>query len=476
MSKKLSLSQDQRISQRLSQSQVRFVRMLEMNAQEAENAVNAELEANPALAAAGSDGDSVEPDAGFTETPEQLQEADYAHPDDIPFAPRSLSSPYTSRKEMFASADTSSSLADVLTAQLHQISLDSLTKAVAEYIIGTLDDNGYSTRSLQGIADDLLFKEDLDVSPETVSRAFDIVRSLDPAGVGAESLQDCLLLQLTRMPESETSRDALEIITSHFERLALKHYHKIQTAARLSRERLDKALHLILSLNPKPGSAFSSSETNPEIVPDFSVDIVDGDLRIHLDNRIPELAVDASFDKARLDLEKNASLRQKQDAQYIVSRCNDAREFIRILKRRQQTLFDVITAIVSFQKDYFLTEDESNLRPMALKDISAISGLDIPTISRATNNKYIAAPWGIIPLRHLFSESFAMDSGKEKVSGRKIETILRQLVDDEDPRHPLSDDQLARRLVQLGYDVSRRTVSKYRDRLKIPVARLRKSF
>lgn len=478
MKSNTTLHQEQKLAQRLSQSQVRYVRMLEMNAPEAEEAVRAELEANPALAVKTDETpEAMTTDDGaiFRETPEEVQSADYAHPDDIPFLSSVLSRGVTSRKEMYAPVDSSESLYDYLLSQLSQMDLEDDISRAAAYIVGTLDANGYMTRTLQGVADDLLFKEGIEMEMDRVAEAFRAVRSLDPPGVGASGLRDCLLIQLRRLPDSEAVDDARNIVENYFEELGMKHSHRILSQTRMGKERLKKAFDVITGLNPKPGASIGGGSVSENVVPDFVLDLQDGELRLSLDNRIPELAIESGFSRAVESLEKNAKRRAETDTEYVMTRYNEAREFMKILRRRQQTLFDVITAVVDYQKEYFLTEDESTLRPMALKDISEITGLDIPTVSRATNNKYLSTPWGIFPLRHFFSESFTQ-GGEEKASGREIETVMKRLVDQEDKRHPLSDELLARRLEALGYDVSRRTVSKYRDRLRIPVARLRKIF
>jgi len=457
MARKTILQQEQKLTQRLSQSQILFVRMLEMNSLEAEEAVKKEIEDNPAL-------EAKESDAG------QPASDDSA---DSPALLNTLGTT-TSRGEMYETSDSSESLLDYLMSQLRQISIeDENVRCAAEYIIGTLDSNGYMTRSPEGIADDLLFKENIEMDISAVRDALDIVRSLDPPGVGATNIRDCMLIQLRQKKRIQKVADAINIVEHHFDALSKKHYHKILSAAKFDEERLQSALNTITSLNPKPGASFGGGSAG--IVPDFIVESREGEPFLILNNKIPELGIEASFSQAARLMGKNAARRKNEDAQYINTRVGEAKEFIRIILRRQQTLMDVMSAIVTFQHEYFTTEDESTLRPMALKDIAALTNFDIPTISRATNNKYISTPKGTFPLRYFFSESFSQ-GGDETASGRKIEDAIRKLVNAEDKHRPMSDEQLSRRLIAMGYDVSRRTVSKYRDRLGIPVARLRKTL
>lgn len=454
MSQDLTL--DQRTVTRLTQQQLRFVKLLELNAPELDEAVERELEDNPALA--------VDEDISSEDTDRYplFYKAQAAAPD-IPFAP----------------ADESESLYDHLTAQLAEKNLSAEVEAGARYIIGSLDSNGYLLRSLPHLLDDMAFGPGIILTREQGEQALKAVRSLDPAGIGARDLRDCLEMQLDALPPSEQRDDALRIIREAYEQFTKKHTHRIISLLKLSAERVDAALTLILSLNPKPGNALShdpAQESNV-IIPDFIVNNEDGEITITLNNKVPELRIEQSFESAMADLNRIPKGKAKTGSEFIVSRFNDARDFIRILTQRQQTMMTVMTAIVKIQKDYFLTEDVYQLRPMMIKNVSEITGLDFSVISRATNNKFVATPWGTFPLRFFFSDSIGeADDEGNAATNRKIEAEIKTLVDNEDKRHPLSDQKIMEEMIGRGYDVSRRTVAKYRDRQGIPVARLRKEM
>lgn len=274
-------------------------------------------------------------------------------------------------------------------------------RLAARYIVGNLDSNGYLSRSLSNLVDDMAFGPGIDVNDTEAREALDAVRSLEPAGIGAFGLRDCLELQLKTLPSGETRDDALLIIRDAYDAFIMKHKHRIISQLHLPAERVDAALALILSLNPKPGNALGSdpAEEANVIIPDFIVNNEDGELTITLNNRIPELQIEQSFDQAMANLERTAKGRPKKGSEFIVSRYNDARDFIRVLTQRQQTMMAVMSAIVKIQKEYFLTEDVYRLRPMMIKNVSELTGLDLSVISRATTNKFVATPWGIFPLR-----------------------------------------------------------------------------
>jgi RNA polymerase sigma-54 factor len=326
------------------------------------------------------------------------------------------------------------------------------------------------------IIDDLAFQHGIEV-PENIARqALKEVRSLEPVGIGAKDLRDCLMLQLNALPATPNNYIARLIIADHFDEFSLKHFDRIRSLLKLDADTFQKALDTVLNLNPKPGASIGNSQTDnrsQQIIADFIIDIDDDDIRITLNNNIPDLHIEESFENAVARMEANARKRQEQGREFILSRYNDARDFIDALKLRQETLFAVISAIVKIQKEYFLTEDEHNLRPMALKDVAAITGYDISVISRSTANKYISTPWGILPLRFFFSEG--VGEGDDEASAREIQAAIKQIIENEDKRRPLSDDLICRKLNEKGYDIRRRTVAKYRDRLGIPVARLRRT-
>lgn len=452
-----NLELTQKIGIRMSQQQLRFVRMLEMNAPELDETVERELEDNPAL--------GVE---------EETTEEDRQR-----YPLYQLGRSHTGEERVFAPADESDTLYDNLLAQLSEQKLTAAVETAAHYIIGSLDSNGYLSRSTQEIANDMAFSQGIDLPIADIEAGLEAVRRLDPPGIGARNLQDCLRMQLEKMPRSERVENALRIVNDAYDAFTMKHKHRIMSLLHLSAADADSAVSLILSLNPKPGAALGNdadTRTNV-IIPDFVVNIEDGEISIALNNNIPELRIEQSFEQAMATLERTPKGRPKKGSEFIVSRYNDARDFIRILSQRQQTMMKVMTSIVSIQKEYFLTEDIYKLKPMMIKNIAEITGLDISTISRVTSNKHVALPWGIFPLRFFFSDSIGDDKeGTDAATNRKIEASISELIAKEDKRHPLSDRVIMEKLAEQGYELSRRTVAKYRDRQGIPVARLRKEL
>lgn len=393
---------------------------------------------------------------------------------------------------------------DVLDEQLGSLVLRPEVLRGARYIVASLDSNGYLRRDLNSLAGDMLLNHGISVSPEDLQEALRVVQSLDPAGVGAASLQETLLLQLRRMPQSRTRDDAIRIITDEFDTFTKKHIHRLGSAAGIGRDRVEEAVDMIRGLNPKPGASVGTEgmEEAAVIVPDVVLERDEnGELSVNLNNRFPELTIQKSFAQAVAEMEAGAQKRSdsKGEREYILSNYTDARDFMRILDRRQKTLADVVTAIMKIQKEYFDTEDVYALRPMMLKDIASLTGLDLSVISRATSGKYLETPWGIFPLRFFFSDSKGEErgspdgggdaseesagstgsiggAGENTLTNRMIEAIIRRLVEEEDKRHPLSDEKLRMAMLAEGHDLSRRAITKYRDRIGIPVARLRKEY
>lgn len=454
-----SLSLDQKTVMRLSTQQLRFVKLLEYTAPELEEAIDRELEENPAL---------------------EIDEETSNSIDDSPqyryYAPNNSGENVFD----FSPPDSGETLLDALLRQLSERTLTDEVRTTARYIIGNIDSNGYLRRPLQGIINDMSFGPGINVSAEDAEIALKTVRDFEPYGVGASDLQECLQLQLSHLQPSQERDDALNIINSQFEAFSMKHSHKIVSALKISQERVRRAVALIRTLNPKPGATYASSfdEVNV-IVPDLNVNVEDGEISISTNNRIPDLTIDKTFSEAVSELQKNAEKRAKNNGnEFVLSRYNDARDFIKILRQRQETLINVMTAIVKIQKDYFLTQDIYRLKPMMIKDISALTGYDLSVVSRATTNKYVSTPWGVFPLRFFFSDSIGSENQNdgETLTNRKIEAEISKLVENEDKKHPLSDEKIRLEMLNKGYDVSRRTVAKYRDRVGIPVARLRKEM
>ena len=355
-----------------------------------------------------------------------------------------------------------------------------MDRKICEYIIGNIDDDGYLRRDVENIVDDLAFGAGIEVDDEKIEFLLRVVQRFDPAGVGARDLRECLLLQVKRRL-AETSTPALVnariILESYFEEFSKKHYEKISKRMRISDEELKEAVDEILKLNPKPGGQISDSSVPgaEKIIPDFNLDIVDGELQLSLNTGdIPELRLNKSYVDMLEDYQKNSNSREKKDVvSFVKYKLSSARSFIDAVQQRNNTLMLTMTAIVQFQKPFFQTGDESKLKPMILRDIADITGLDVSTISRVSNSKYIQTWFGIYSLKQFFSGSMPTSSGEE-VSTGELKNVLKEIVDGEDKRKPYTDDELVELMNKKGYQIARRTIAKYRQLLDIPVARLRR--
>lgn len=476
---KPTLQQQQELKQlqRLTPMQVQFVRMLEMTGPELEGEVNRALDEMPALEIAESQGVTPDND-GFNETAEQVQLADYGNDDDIPSymldaRNRSVNDTYYTP----VAVNDELTLAEDLTRQLSELPLSPRQLTIASYIIGNLDSNGYLKRTPEAIADDITFTESVETEAAEVSKVIDIIRTLDPAGVGAVDLRDCLLLQLNRRQPTVEVITAREIITHYFDLFSKKHFDRLADLLGIDTERLTAAVDIISHLNPKPGNQLNDSaieHSGRQIVPELQVEIdSDNNLTVSLLNNIPDLALSRSFS---LDTPVSATLtpRQRTDAAtFIRTRRDEAQAFIKTLRMRQSTLLNVMTAIASLQRDFFLTGDETRLHPMILKDVAAVTGYDLSVISRATASKYVLAPSGIYPLKFFFNERPKAD---DDVTSHQITDAIKTIISQEDKRSPLPDETIAAMLSEKGFNIARRTVAKYRERLGLPVARLRKTI
>ncbi len=461
-----NIAMEQRLTQRLTQQQLRFVKMLEMNAPELDEEVEREMEANPALESV--DGEPYHAsDSSISPTQTEWNSTR-----------RSSSSEDFTEMPM---ADTAPSLYDSLLSQLGQLHLGADVLTAARFIVGNLDSNGRLQRDPSYLVNDLAFSEGIDLPQEVMDKGLAIVRTLEPHGVGAISLADCLSIQLEYLPPSQTRDDALRILNEQYEAFSMLHTHLLVSRLKISQERVTAAIDLIRTLDPKPGASIDSVPTSTNtIIPDVIIDTSGDEPIITLNNRIPELRISETFSQAETDMKKRMEkLKDNSDREFILNRYNDARDFIKSLQLRQQAMLSVVTAIVKLQREYFDTEDIYRLRPMMIKDIEKLTGQDASVISRCTANKYAALPWGILPLRFFFSDTVGDNSGEEDtdaLTNRKIEAEIRRIVDAEDGKHPLSDEKITQTLLSEGLNISRRTVAKYRDRLGIPPARLRKQI
>lgn len=480
----LHLTQEQRLQQRLSPQQVQFVRLLGMNRTEMEDEVRHEVLDNPAIEIADSD-DSSDGEVPAEEmttdnnvTPDSADPEDEPE-DDVPAYRLNISNRSADDKVYEPIITNESTLIDYLSEQISEHDLSEKQQTIADYIIGNIDDNGYLTRSVEAISDDIVFQMGIEVDEDEIQSVLQMIRDLDPAGIGAKDLRDCLLLQLERLPGSDDNLLAYKIIDCYFPEFSKKHYDRIITALKTDKEGFRRALEVILSLNPKPGSLYGGGDNSKaqHIIPDFSVEVDGDNITLTLLNNIPELQIEESFQAMYDDISvKRVRNRSEEEAnRFVKDKYESAATFIKMLKQRQVTLFFIMRAILERQKQFFLTEDESLLRPMVLKDIASDTGYDLSVVSRATSGKYVMTQGGIYPLKFFFNEGIRHESG-EDVSSREIQSALKEIIEGEDKKKPYSDEVLCTLLNKRGYEIARRTIAKYRERMGFPVARLRKEL
>ncbi|MDB4767270.1 RNA polymerase factor sigma-54 [Flavobacteriaceae bacterium] len=479
-----------KLSQKLSPQQIQLMKLIQLPTQAFEQRLRQELEENPALEPGkeiveGTEDiyeDNYEED--FKEDSEHIDAEDinideYLSDDEIPDY-KTQSNNYSEDQDdkviPYAAATT---FYQHLLAQLQQQFIPEQDWAIAEFLIGSVDETGYIRRPLPDLVDDLAFTENLYTDVQQVKKVLKSIQQLDPAGVGATSLQECLLLQLERKTPTKAVQLAQELLERSFEAFSKKHYDKLILKHNLSENNLKEALLVIEKLNPKPGSTFSDgAKIISHIVPDFTLKIVDGDLELLLNGRnAPELHVSRSYNDmlAGYKETKQKTNAQKETVSFIKQKLDAAKWFIEAIKQRQQTLYLTMGAIVDFQKAYFLSGDERKLKPMILKDIADLIDMDISTVSRVANSKYIDTPYGTKLVKSYFSEGMKNEKG-EDVSTREIKKIVEELIKKEDKKKPLTDDKLALILKEKGFPIARRTIAKYREQLELPVARLRKEI
>jgi len=475
MKESLELSQQQRLQQRLHPEQMLYGRLLEMSTPEIEDEVRRVVDENPALVEREpEEAGEHTPDSDFSESAEQLQRADYADDDDVPFYRYEQRGTYNEPDYDMPAAAPGETLAEALKKQLADFTLEDAERAVAEYIVDNLDDNGYLTRSPAAMADDMSAATGSECSADDFRKMLGIVRSLEPAGVGAVDLRDCMLLQLERMKRTDDTALATEIVSKHFDAFSKRHSERLRAAVGADDERLDKAINIILSLDPKPGGHADNSIDNRTryIVPDFNVEIdSDGRAIVALNGRTPELAIEESFIPD--EKQASASRREREAYAFVRARHDEAQSFIKMLNARGRTLMAVMRAIVARQKDFFVTADKADIRPMILRDIAADTGYDLSVISRATAGKYVSTPAGIYPVKMFFNERPIDDTD---ASSHELAEKIKTIISSEDKSAPLSDEAIRAALAAGGYDIARRTVAKYREKLGLPVARLRRKF
>ncbi len=488
----LKQSLNLKLSQKLSPQQIQLMKLIQLPTQAFEQRLKEEMNENPALESGKEEEEEYEKDEfsqeeeyddyddgehidtedinideylSSDETPDyKLHANNYSDDDEVRESP--LASPVTFHQDLLN--------------QLNTFILSEDDREIAEYLVGSIDDMGYIRRSIPDIVDDMAFTQGIYADEKTVERILHVIHELEPAGVGARDLQECLVLQLKHKTPTESVGLALDIVENQFEAFTKKHYDKLQSKFGVTHEQLKKAIEEIEKLNPKPGNSFTGNTTRlvEHVVPDFAIRINEGELELTLNGRnAPTLHVSREY-KDMMQTYKES--REKSSAQrdavmFIKQKLDSAKWFIDAIRQRNETLFVTMNAIMQYQREYFLDGDETKLRPMILKDIADMVGLDISTISRVANSKYVDTPYGTKLIKEFFSEAMVNDQGEE-VSTLEIKKILKDVIEDEDKSKPLPDDQLAEILKEKGYPIARRTIAKYREQLDIPVARLRRKM
>ncbi len=455
-------------TQKLSPLQIQTIKLIELPVQDLEQRVRRELEENPVLDESSASEESKEVSL------DELQKQD----DYIPDYKTKVSNWGKDARPEYNTFSVKESFFQNLYDQLSFRNLSEQDRNIAAFIVGSLDQDGYLRRDLDSLVDDLAFRAGIECEREDVERLLKVVQSLDPAGVGARDLRECLLLQLKAAKGNEDSRLAYSILEKDFDNFAGKHYDKIMQSRGIDQARMKRVLKLILRLNPAPGGAISDSyqDVADQIVPDFILQEEDGQISFTMPRfNIPEIRINKKYAAMLEQAKAGSEKEQKEAASFVKEKLDSAKWFIEALKQRQNTLNKTMQSIINFQYPFFASGDEAKLKPMILEDIAKDTGFDISTISRVVNSKYIETPYKIYPLKYFFSESLVNKAGEE-ISTREVKTILRQIVDSEDKHKPLTDEQLVSELSAKGYKVARRTIAKYRDQLGIPLARLRREL
>lgn len=499
----LKTSLEQKLTQKLAPQQIQMIKLLELNTLQLEERIKNEIEENPALDDGGEgdydDGDSIvendsdvltneeERDDGeqnsddeYTRDDDYSLDDDYGANDDDEIPNYRLEVNNTSkdddRVEMPYSA--SKSFNEHLFEQFILKDVTERQKFIAPFLVGNIDEDGYLRRDLDAVADDIAFSQNIEVSEKELEDVLKVIQELDPAGIGARSLQECLLIQLRRKEEQTNGvKTAIVVLSDCFEEFTKKHYEKIMQKCNITEQDLKEAIDVIIKLNPKPGNSYGEPQKAniQAIIPDFIVEVEDNDIAVSLNNRnSPDLRISRSFSKM-MDEYSSDKAGNKEVVTFVKQKIDNAKWFIDAIEQRRRTLLYTMEAIVQFQRKFFLTGDEADIRPMILKDIAEMTNLDISTVSRVANSKYVATPYGNFLLKFFFSEAMQTDSGEE-VSTREVKQILKECIDAEDTTKPLTDDRLSEILKDRGYIIARRTIAKYREQMGIPVARLRRKI
>ncbi len=494
------LSQQQTLLQKLSPQQIQLMKLLQVPTLLLDERIKEEIEENPALELDVEDFDEKtlsektndEVDEFSTDNNEEYEnEEEYGNIDIAEYVKEGddEDADYNFQKDVYTNGDDDGTFSfqpkfettfyDHLLAQVNMLNLEKPLLKVAEFVIGSIDEDGYLRRDIPSIIDDLSFKQNIVVTETELKEVIKLIQEFDPTGVCAKDLQECLLLQLRKKEKNKIVNHAIKIIDKFFEEFIKKHYEKIQRSLVLSDSDLKEVIQLIVKLNPKPGAIYEvTNKAATFVLPDFFVQNINGELELSLNQKnAPDLRVSSSFRDMLKDYDKGKQKdeRQKEALLFIKQKIDAAKWFIDAIKQRQETLLLTMGRIMHLQEEFFLTGDESALRPMILKDVSDRTGLDISTISRVVNSKYVQTEFGTYKLKYFFSESMSTDSG-EDVSTREVKIYLNEIINAESKKQPLSDEKLTDLLNEKGYNIARRTVAKYREQLNHPVARLRKQI
>jgi len=473
----MAINQKQVLSlqQKLSPQQIQMIKLLELPTVQLEQRIKQEIEDNIVL-------EEEDRAAEDEEQPQQISVDEYLREDDTPSYKSRINNYSKDDKQRPVFLTEGRSLQEYLIEQLGFRNLSEREMKLAVYLVGSIDEDGYLRRDLESVADDIAFTMGLETTAEELERLLGIIHELEPAGIGARDLRECLLLQMAQMPvNTRPRRLARKILTSYFDEFVKKHYEKLMARLQISEDDFRDAIAEIRHLSPKPGNLYAEggTDTTPYIIPDFILDYQDGRFNLSLNSyNVPEVRVNRRYmEMIREMVGSDGRVREKdkEAIQFVKNKIDSAKWFISAIKQRHDTLMRTMQTILDYQQEYFKDGDKSKLRPMILKDIADRTGLDVSTISRVVNSKYVQTQFGIILLKSLFSEAMQTDSGEE-VSSYEIKNILQQCIDEEDKRRPLTDETLMDILNSKGYRIARRTVAKYREMLGIPVARLRKQI
>ena len=474
-----------KLSQKLSPQQIQLMKLIQLSTLEFEQRLSREIEENPALDTVNDNHEIEKDEFDFEENNEKQESSDdeidisdYLTDDDIPEYNLRTNN-YSEENEKAIPYAAGTSFNQFLKNQLHSFSFKDEELKIAEFILGSLDQFGYLRRELIDISDDLAFTMGIDADENRIQKILDKIYLLDPAGIGAKDLQQCLLLQLKRKKINKNVSYATKIIKDLFDEFSKRHFDKIKSKLNISDEDLKESIYEIEKLNPKPGGAYNeTTKINSSIVPDFTVEVLDGEVKLKLNSRnAPDLYVSEEYKNmlSGYSESKEKSKSQKDAVMFIKQKLDSAKWFIEAIKQRNQTLIMTMSAIVNFQKEYFLSGDEKKLKPMILKDIAEEITMDISTISRVANSKYVDTPYGTKLIKSFFSEGIKNSKGEE-ISTIEVKKTLEAIIESENKQKPLTDDQLTKLLNKEGYPIARRTVAKYREMIGAPVARLRKKL